>query len=547
MDASATLAFLLTHVIDGAEARPAPEVILAVLDAAERFAQRYLAPLAPIADRHGCQLSSGRVTTAPGHVAAWHAFAEAGWAGLAAGESSGGQGLPLAVAAAAQELFDAADCAFGLLAINAPCATRLLERHGDPAVRELWLPRLASGEWGATICISEPQAGSDVGRIRTLATQDASGNWRLDGGKCWISYGDHDLTARIGHFVLARMQDAPAGTKGLSLFLAPDSQDDGTRNGVTVTRIERKLGLHGSPTCMLAFENSTSHLIGSQGRGLSTLFAMIVAMRLGVAAQGAALAQAAASVAESYAEQRVQGGDQAAPVTITAHADVRRLLLGMRARAEAARLIMLQTAAWIDAGDMGDAAAASRAAMMLPVAKTFGAEAAFANADCAIQVLGGAGYVDDWPVERMLRDCRVFSIYEGTTAIQGLDLLQRRILGEDGQTVLSDIIRRLSPDPAITSALLNTTAALAGASVRQREIASVPFLKLIGLACADGLLRRAGREGGVLSEKYSALAAFFGAQAIALATLLVPQCDDQALDPLFNTVYLGNTDEPTAR
>ena len=227
-------------------------------------------------------------------------------------------------------------------------------------------------------------------------------------------------------------------------------------------------------------------------------------------------------------------------MTIEAHADVRRLLLAMRARAEAARLITLQTAAWVDAGDMGDAAAAARAGMMLPVAKTFGAEAAFANADSAIQVLGGAGYVNDWPVERMLRDCRVFSIYEGTTAIQGLDLLQRRIFGEGGRTVLSDIIAHLSPEPAIVASLMDAVASLTTASARVREAASVPFLQLFGLACAEGLLRRASRQGGVLSGRYSALASFFGTQAIGTATLLGAQCKQGSLDLLFDAAFAAN-------
>jgi alkylation response protein AidB-like acyl-CoA dehydrogenase len=214
MDTSATLALLLDRVVDGADSRPDAETTGAILEEAARFAEGRLAPLAPVADREGCRVVEGRVRTAPGHAEAWRAFGEAGWAGLAAGEAAGGQGLPLALAAAAQELFDAADPGFGMLAINARCATRLLERHGDPATQEAWLPHLADGTWAATICISEPQAGSDVGRIRTRAVQDAGGTWRLAGEKCWISYGDHDLAERIGHFALARSQGAPGGTRG---------------------------------------------------------------------------------------------------------------------------------------------------------------------------------------------------------------------------------------------------------------------------------------------------------------------------------------------
>jgi alkylation response protein AidB-like acyl-CoA dehydrogenase len=539
-DPAATLALLLERVVDGAEARPDADTTGAVLEEAARFAGRYLAPLAAVSDAEGCRLEAGRVRTATGHAEAWRAYGEAGWAGLTAPNAAGGQELPMALAAAAQELFDAADPAFGMLGINARCATRLLERHGGEATRDAWLPRLARGAWAATICISEPQAGSDVGRIRTRAEQDGGGAWRLTGEKCWISYGDHDMAERIGHFVLARPRGAPAGTRGLSLFLVPDTLDGGARNGVAVARLEEKLGLHGSPTCSLAFEGAAAVPIGPPGRGLPTLFAMIVSMRLGVASQGAAVAQAASAVAERYAAERGQGGDPAAPpVPITAHAEVRRVLLAMRARAEAARLVALQAAAWVDAGDAGDAAAAARAAMLLPVAKTFGAEAAFANADAAIQVLGGAGYVRDWPVERMLRDCRVFSIYEGTTAIQGLDLLLRRVLGEGGAAVLRGLLDHVAPGPELTETVSRTAATLADAPAREREAAAAPFLRLLGSACADGLLRRAGRQAGPLAGRYAALAEHHAAEAAARADALSTRCLRGGLDAAFDAVFPG--------
>jgi alkylation response protein AidB-like acyl-CoA dehydrogenase len=425
-----------------------------------------------------------------------------------------------------------------MLAINARCATRLLARHGGEAIRETWMPWIAGGIGGATICISEPQAGSDVGRIRSRAEPCGEGRWVLSGEKCWISYGDHDLTERIGHFALARALGAPAGTRGLSLFLVPDTLPDGARNGVSIARLEEKLGLHGSPTCGLIFDRAMATLIGQEGRGLPTLFAMIVAMRLGVASQGAAVAQAASATAERYAGERGQGGDPAEPaVPITQHAEVRRLLLQMRARAEAARLIALQAAAWVDAEDAGDVDAAKRAALLLPVAKTFCAEAAFANADAAIQVLGGAGYVRDWPVERMLRDCRVFSIYEGTSAIQGMDLLLRRVLGKDGPGPLHDVLDRLAPSAALALAVRETAETLVGRRVRAQEAASLPFLRLLGLACADGLLHRAGRDAGHLAPLYAALAAFHTAEALIEAAALVRRCLSGDLDAAFDGVF----------
>lgn len=353
-----------------------------------------------------------------------------------------------------------------------------------------------------------------------------------------VPYGDHDLTERIGHFVLARIPGAPAGTRGLSLFLVPDRLEGGGRNGVEVLRIEEKLGLHGSPTCSLSFEGARAWPIGPAGRGLPTLFAMIQAMRLGVSAQGAAVAQAAAALAEVYARERFQGGDPALPpVPITRHAELRRLLLEMRVRAEGTRLLALQAAAWLDAGDAGDAAAAARAAMLLPLAKSLGAEAGFANADAAIQVLGGAGYVREWPAERLLRDSRVFSIYEGTTAIQALDLLQRRVLGEGGMPVLRDLLDRLEPLATLSAVVLEAAAALAGAPARRREAAALPFLRLLGLACVDGLLRRAGRQAGALADRYEALSGFHGAGASGQAALLAAQCGRDDLDTAFDLVF----------
>ena len=415
---------------------------------------------------------------------------------------------------------------------------RLLSRHGDDNQKTTWLPKIAAGAWGATICVSEPQAGSDVGRIRTRATQRSDGTWRISGEKCWISYGDHDLTERIGHFLLARIDGAPLGTHGLSLFLVPDTLDGGARNGVTVARLEEKLGLHGSPTCVLNFEDAVGFPIGPAGRGLPTLFAMIVSMRLGVASQGAAVAQAAAGVAERYAAGRGQGGDPAGPpVRITNHAEVRRLLLTSRMRAEVARLLTLETAAAVDAGDTGDPSAAARASLLLPLAKSLGAEAAFSNADAAIQVLGGAGYVKEWPVERMLRDARVFSIYEGTTAIQGLDLLQRRVLGRDGAAALATLLSSLAPDPRLGKIVTSTAQALAKGSARKQAAAAVPFLHLLGIAVSDGLLRRASRKAGPLAERYMALAAHHEAEAAARCSLLADRMLRDDVDPAFESVF----------
>ena len=538
MDTTTTLTTLLDLVITPRPDDLDRETTAAILDEAGKFSSRFLTDQAALRDREGCRLVDGRVKTPTGHRDAWQAYGEAGWAGLTAPEAAGGQALSMTLASAVQETFDAADPAFGMLAINVRCATRLLQSHGDDDLRAEWLPRLSSGAWAATICISEPQAGSDVGRIRTRAEQDGGGTWRLTGEKCWISYGDHDLTERIGHFILARPRDAVEGTRGLSLFLVPNTLDDGTLNGVSTLRIEEKLGLHASPTCSLAFEDAVGYLIGPEGRGLPTLFTMIESMRLGVAVQGAAVAQAAAAVAEDYARDRKQGGppDQP-PVSITDHAEVRRLLLSSRVRAEAARLIALETASAVDAGSAGDDMAKERAGMLLPLGKSFGADAAFANASAAIQVLGGAGYVNDWPVERMLRDCRIFSIYEGTTAIQGLDLLQRRVLGRAGPAPLERLLGHLEPDAALARLVQDVTADLATASPALREAAAVPFMEILGIVAADGLLRRAGRQAGPLADRYAAMGDFHGAEAQPRCEALAARCSRGDIGPSFDRIF----------
>ena len=418
------------------------DIVGAVLEEASKFAQAWLNPLNPATDRHGCRVDEGRVRTAPGHVEAWQAYRDAGWLGVDQAADLGGQELPLVVLAACTEIFDRGCVAFGMLPTAQRAAARLLAAHADTAMKDEWLARLVSGEWTATICISEPDAGSDVGRIRTLAEPGEDGEWRITGEKIWISYGDHDLGSRIGHCILARTPGAAPGAAGLSLFLAPDSHPgpggEPVRNAIAVRRLEEKMGLHGSPTCALGFEGARARMIGQPGRGLSQLFTMIAVMRLMVAVQGLALAGGAADVALGYAEERRQGGaSDAAPTPIVEHADVQRMLMNMSSRVEVVRGVILAAAVQADIGRLEtDPERAARAnalsSWLLPIAKTFGGETAFEIASEAIQVLGGAGYVKDWPVEQTLRDSRVFTIFEGTSGIQALDLLHRRLRRDKG-------------------------------------------------------------------------------------------------------------------
>ena len=406
-----------------------PDTCFAVLDSADKYARDVLEPLNATMDRAGCTLADGRVVTAAGHKAAWASYVEAGWPTLEAGEEHGGQGLPAIISFAAQELFDRACPAFGMLPVPQRSALRLIAAFGTGTMQTEWLPRLASGEWGATICVSEVGAGSDLARANTRAVRNDDDTWSVTGEKCWISFGDHDLTEQIGHIVLAQTIDA-TGKKRPSLFLVPAILPDGSRNAVAVRRLEHKLGLHGSPTCALGFEGATGWLLGEPGRGLPHLFVMIANMRLAVGAMGLGIASAAADVAFAYAAERKQGG-KPDPVTIDQHADVQLQLLDALAPPTILRGLLFAVANANDLAMHGDTDAAALAAWLLPIVKTTGGEVSFDVASAAIQVLGGAGYTSDWPVEQALRDARVLTIFEGATGIQALDLTRRRLLEDE--------------------------------------------------------------------------------------------------------------------
>ena len=415
-----------------------PDTVLAILDEAARFSAERLAPFDRLADRAGCRLEDGRVVLAPGHGALWSEFRAAGWTGLDVPAEFGGQALPALVAMPVQELFDRGSVSFGMAPGAARSAARLLQTHASVDIVQEWVPRLCAGDWGATICISEPDAGSDVGRIRTTATRGVDGLWRVEGEKIWISYGDHDLTPRLGHLVLARSDPSVAGVRGLSLFLVPsvlDAPDGATRrNAVVVRRIEEKLGLHASPTCALGFERAQARLIGVEGRGVAQLFRMIVSMRLQVGTQGLGLATDCLVAAAAYAADRRQGGPrEAPPVPIEAHADVQLMLMGFAARVATLRGVVYAAAAASDLAEIEiDAKRRVQSALLLgwllPIVKNSGAETAFDVAAEAVLLFGGAGYTTDQPVERHLRDARILAIYEGTTGMQAIDLVRRRWL-----------------------------------------------------------------------------------------------------------------------
>ncbi len=433
------------------------DTVTAILDEAEKLATDVLSPVGQAGDAEGCRIVDGRVIVPDSYHDAFAALAAGGWQAMDLPDDMGGLSLPTALHSAATTFFEAEAMAF-MMSASRPAAHLLFE--WDKTVAATWLPKLAAGEWATTICISEPDAGSDVGRIRTRAVE-TDGVWRVTGTKCWISFGDHTMTDRIGHCMLARTGAAEDGTRGLSLFLVPSTLDDGRTNGVTVSRIEEKLGIHGSPTCVMAFDTSEAILLGVEGRGISQMFRMIELMRLQTACQGLGVAQRATEIATAYAAERRQGGKPTEPaVPIITHPDVQRQLVDMAARTEVLRAVVLQVSLLLDQARAGDAEASARAAFLLPLAKNFGGTTAFDVASAAIQVLGGAGFTREWPVEQLLRDARVITIYEGTTGMQAQDFFLRRILKDDGRVVTSyldgaraDILAVTGSDPAKDAAL----------------------------------------------------------------------------------------------
>jgi alkylation response protein AidB-like acyl-CoA dehydrogenase len=441
-----------------------------------------------------------------------------------------------------------------MLPLMSRAAARLLLAHADAGLIRQFVPALVAGETTATICISEPQAGSDVGRIRTSARAAGDGSFRLSGTKAWISYGDHELTPQIAHMVLARTSGAAAGTRGLSLFLVPKiAPAEGVatrRNGVAVQSIEKKMGLAASPTCVLEFDDALGYRIGAEGRGLACLFTMVTTMRLEVALQGVGLASAASAAAHRYAVERRQGGSaDEPPPPIIRHADVRRMLLTMRARTEALRALSLEAARQLDLAEHHPDPARRQAAellsgWLLPICKACATDAASEVGNLAVQVHGAAGYVRETGVEQHVRDARVGAIYEGTNGIQALDLLQRRLI-QDGGERLRLFVARIRDDLAATGAraeLAELRAALADAlqiledcaaqllrpapDRRNPEAGATPFLRLAGLVGSGWMwLRMAAAATGEtrLHRNKRSTARFFAAQLLPEAAWLARQ------------------------
>ncbi len=490
--------FVLDHVVRIGELTNEADLVDAVLQGAAALAEGEFAPLNKLGDGHKARWQDGTVTLPPGFREAWRAFVEGGWMGLSAPESAGGQGLPHSLSAALMDSLNGANLAFALCPMLSFGAIEALERHGSEELKRNYLPKIVSGEWPATMNLTEPQAGSDVGALKTRAEPNGDGSWRLKGTKIFITYGEHDLSENIIHLVLARTPDAPEGTRGISLFLVPKVLADGSRNDVKCVSIEHKMGIHASPTCVLSFgdeSGATGWLVGPEMAGMRAMFTMMNNARLNVALQGVGIAEAATQRAVAYALERKQGQRNGLPVIIADHPDVRRMLLRMRALTMGARSLVYYAFGQADRGAGGDEAATMRADVLTPLAKAWATDVGCEVASLGIQVHGGMGFIEETGAAQHMRDARIAPIYEGTNGIQAADLVSRK-LGLDGgaafDLLIADI-RAEAADPriiALADAVEIVTATFRQAPPDDRLAGSYPFLTMCSVLVAGWLLER---------------------------------------------------------
>ncbi len=497
------------------------DLVRSILDEAAKVAADVLAPLNRLGDTHGAALAEGRVTMPPGWREAYHAWAQAGWNALPGPEAFGGQGLPTLLNVACMEMWNAANMAFALGPLLTMGAIEALTVHGSPELQQTYLEKLVSGEWMGTMNLTEPQAGSDLNALRARAERAGDGTYRIFGQKIYITYGEHEITDNIVHLVLARLPDAPPGTRGISLFLVPKflvNPDGslGARNDVRANGIEHKLGINASPTCTMVYGDNggaIGWLIGEENRGLACMFTMMNNARLGVGLQGVAIADRAYQQALAYANERRQGrvpGQRTEGMApIAHHPDIQRMLLSMKAQAAAARMVCYMTGASLDrahrAADADERRRAhERASLLTPVAKAWSTDIGVEAASLGVQVHGGMGFVEETGAAQHLRDARIAPIYEGTNGIQAIDLVMRKLPLAGGETVRAEIaLMRKVPQKVMaangeafgaTAARLRDAVesldratsfmlkAAAGNDQDQALAGATPYLKLFGIA-----------------------------------------------------------------
>lgn len=531
----ADLLFSMTHeagLAEGLEQGLYQELadgfVEATLTEAGKFAERVLAPLNRVGDQEGTRLQAGEVRTARGWPAAYKQWAAGGWNGITAPTELGGLGLPALLNTGCIEIWNAANMAFSLCPLLTLGAIEAMVSHASESLKEIYLPKLVSGEWTGTMNLTEPQAGSDLGALRTRAEPQPPGSFKLFGSKIFITYGEHDMAENIVHFVLARLPDAPPGTRGVSLFLAPKFlvNADGSlggRNDITCASLEHKLGIHGSPTCTMVYGEgggANAWLVGEANKGLACMFTMMNSARLNVGVQGVGIAERAFQQALAYAKERRQGrasgAQDEAMSPIIQHPDVRRMLMTMKSMIAAARAICLMTAHAIDlshlaAEEGGRRAAADRASLLTPVAKAFSTDIGIEVASLGVQVHGGMGFIEETGAAQYMRDARIAAIYEGTNGIQAIDLAQRKLALSGGEAVKREIAAMKAVLAALNAInverfgdmeprLAETVEALEKATAYMLErgrdspnealAGAAPYLRLFGLALGGTTLAK---------------------------------------------------------
>ncbi len=498
--------FLLTHIVGMEElaghnafAEASADLVEAIVDGAGALAAGEFAPLNRTGDEVGAKWSPKGVIMPPGFRQAYQAYVEGGWGTLAGPPDFGGQGLPLTLATVLMEDLGSANMALSLCMMLSPGAVESLVHHGSPELQAAWLPKLVTGEWNGTMNLTESQAGSDVGALKTRAEPAGDGSWRITGQKIFITYGEHDLTDNIVHLVLARTPGAPQGTKGISLFLVPKIMPDGTTNDVRCVSIEHKLGIHASPTCVMAYGDeggAIGWLIGEENKGMAAMFTMMNNARLNVGLQGVSIGERALQQAVAYALERVQGSREGRPARIVEFPDVRRMLLRMKALTQAARALVYYTSGQIDRGRLGDAEARARADLLTPLVKAYGTDVGVEVTSLGVQIHGGMGFIEETGAAQHYRDARISPIYEGTNGIQAADLVGRKLPMEGG-AVLARLFGEIRAEAAGEAALLALTddceavaEALLGAGPDDRLAGSYPFLTMLSTAVAGWLMAR---------------------------------------------------------
>jgi 3-(methylthio)propanoyl-CoA dehydrogenase len=494
--------FVLKTITGIAELGVDADIVDAILEGAGAFAAGEFAPLNRIGDTVGARWADGKVTMPDGYKAAYRAYVDGGWGSLDGPEAFGGQGLPFSLATVVLEDLGTANMAFTLCPMLTVGAIEAIQTHGSNEQRAAYLGKLVSGEWTGTMNLTEPQAGSDVGALRTTASPNADGSYAITGTKIYITFGDHDLTDNIVHLVLARTPGAPAGTKGISLFLVPKYRPDDeghftVPNDVRCVSIEHKLGINASPTCVLSYGDNgdcKGWLIGPEMGGMRAMFTMMNNARLNVGLQGVQIGERATQAAIGYARDRVQGGKP-----IIDHPDVRRMILRMKALTQAARALIYSAAGSVDRAHQGVDGARARVDVLTPLAKAYGTDIGCEVASLGVQIHGGMGFVEETGAAQHYRDIRIAPIYEGTNGIQAADLVGRKLTG-DGGAALKSLIAEVRHDGAGEAALMTladvveqTTGWMLTASMDDRLAGSYPFLDMVSVMVCGGLMAQQGK------------------------------------------------------